>query len=83
MGYGYETCPQSLTNTIRHTLVNTHTHTEFKNRKYTINTLFHELHSLIQNDRFILLYKHFHIVPPIIGLLCVQVFIYRVKGLIS
>jgi hypothetical protein len=30
LGFGYETCPQGLTNTIRHTLVKTHTHTEFK-----------------------------------------------------
>jgi hypothetical protein len=33
LGLGYETCLQGLTNTIRLTLVNTHSHTKFKTLK--------------------------------------------------
>jgi len=30
LGFGYETCPQDLTNTIRHTQINTYTYTNFE-----------------------------------------------------
>jgi hypothetical protein len=39
LGLRYDTCPQGLTNTVRLTLVNTHTHTEFKILKYTAQEL--------------------------------------------
>jgi hypothetical protein len=29
LGFGYETCPQDLTNTIRHTQIKTYTHTNY------------------------------------------------------
>jgi len=38
LGFGYEMCPQNLTNTIRRTLINTYIHTKFKILKVHINT---------------------------------------------
>jgi hypothetical protein len=49
-------------------------YTHIQNLKYKIHDqyMFHEL-QIIQYDKFFLLYKHFHIVPPIIGILCTEV----------
>jgi len=38
LGFGYDTCPQDLTGTIRCTLINTHTHTDFNILETYIDT---------------------------------------------